>query len=151
MTPKHHNLYITLTSIILLALIISLSLYLISNDSNSNGGGDVFVYEVVDGDTFKMSDGTKVRLLCVDTPERGEEGYDRATKFLESIILYREVRLEKGETLDEVDKYSRDLRFVYVNTPNGEVFVNAEIVRLGFGDLFPYEDVEGECAITLGQ
>ena len=69
--------------------------------------------------------------------------------FLESLVLWREIRLEKAKTLDDIDKYGRELRFVYINTSQGEVFVNEEIVRLGFGEFYDYKDEEGECGGKL--
>lgn len=146
MIPKHHKLYVIFTSIILLCLLVGISLFLVADYNGQNGEGEVFVVKIIDGDTLELSDGTKVRLLCVNTPEQGEEGYERAKKFLEALTLYKKLRLEKGETLDEVDKYSRNLRFVYVTLNDKEIFINKEIVRLGFGDFYDYMDEEGECS-----
>ena len=114
------------------------------------GEGDEFVIDVIDGDTFKMNTGGSIRLLCVDTPEQDEEGYERATQFLESLILYKEVRLESGETLNKTDKYGRTLAFVYVDNLGKDVFVNKIIVDAGFSDVYAYGDEEGECRGKVG-
>jgi endonuclease YncB( thermonuclease family) len=152
MNPSLKRAYIMFVAVLVIIVALSFGIYLISIYEHDGKLGDgPYVLEVLDGDTFKMSDGSIIRLLCVDTPEKGEEDYHRASKFLESLVLYRDVRLEKPETLDEVDKYNRDLRFVYVDTPAGEVFVNEEIIRLGFGDMYTYQDSEGECVRTLGR
>ena len=89
--------------------------------------------EIIDGDTFRTVDGEIVRLLCVDTPEKGEEGYDEATTFLGSRLFYSDITLEGNET----DKYGRSLRWVYVDD---DVLVNKEIIDLGYGTLFEYEN-----------
>lgn len=114
------------------------------------GEGEEFVIDVIDGDSFKMNTGDNIRLLCVDTPEQDEEGYERAMKFLESLILYKEVRLEQAETLNRTDRYGRTLAFVYVNNLGKEVFVNELIVTAGFSDVYTYGDEEGECMGKVG-
>ncbi len=114
------------------------------------GEGEEFVIDVIDGDTFKMNTGDSIRLLCVDTPEQDEKGYERAMKFLESLILYKEVRLEQGETLNATDRYGRQLVFVYVDILGKEVFVNKMIVAAGFSDVYAYGDEEGECLGRVG-
>lgn len=141
---------IFLIAVISAFLLVGLGLWLITNVNKDKSDADVFVLNVIDGDTFRMSTGEKVRLLCVNTAEIGTVGADRATKFLESLVLNKEVRLVEGETLDKIDKYKRDLRFVYVVNGDKEVFVNKEIVDLGFSDLYEYKDEEGECGEKLG-
>jgi len=148
--PKKDKLILIITSIFALLLIV-LAIYLIYyieiNKELNKAQAEVFVSEVIDGDTFKMSEGTIIRLLCVDTPEQEDpQDYERATKFLESLILYQEVRLEQAQTMNKTDKYNRELRFVYIQTPTGEVLINKEIVRLGFGVVYEWGDVSGECA-----
>ena len=44
------------------------------------------VASVIDGDTFDCTDGTRVRLLQIDTLERGECGADWATAALANIF-----------------------------------------------------------------
>lgn len=103
------------------------------------------VVRIIDGDTFEyynedLNKILKVRLLCVDTPERGKDGYEEATAYLRSLILYREVTLVSSKT--DKDKYGRLLRYVYVNQ-NGEIlFVNRLILGNGYGELMiiPPED-----------
>lgn len=76
------------------------------------------VVRIIDGDTFEyynedLNKIVKVRLLCVDTPEKGKDGYDEAKAYLRSLILYREVTLASSTT--NKDRYGRLLRYVYVN------------------------------------
>jgi len=142
MKSKNRYLIMSLVLIILI-LIISGSLYLVSNYEKTSP--NLFVESIIDGDTFEMSDGMIIRLLCVDTPEKKEEGYDDATRFLAGLILGKEVRLVEPETMSKTDKYNRSLMFVYVNSPEKEIFVNKEILDFGFGKYYPYEDVEKEC------
>ncbi|MEK6822587.1 MAG: thermonuclease family protein [Nanoarchaeota archaeon] len=81
---------------------------------------------VIDGDTVRLADGTKVRLIGVDTPEKDEYGYRNATQSTIALINGTAVRLTKD--VSETDKFGRLLRFVYA----GDVFVNEELVRQGW-------------------
>jgi micrococcal nuclease len=103
------------------------------------------VMRVVDGDTFDYYNADtnkmiRVRLLCVNTPEKGKTGYDEATTYLRSLIIYKEITLKSSVT--DKDKYGRLLRYVYVND-NGEIeFINKLVLDGGYGDLMviPPED-----------
>ena len=150
MKDKTKTTLIVILSVMLLIVLVSFAVYLIYTIEVEKGEGEEFVREVIDGDTFKMNTGDSIRLLCVNTPEQDEEGYERATKFLESLVLYKEVRLEQGETLNKTDKYERTLAFVYVNNLGKEVFVNKLIIDAGFSDVYTYGDEEGECEGIFG-
>jgi len=141
---------IVIISFIVIVSLVSFALYLIYTVEVEKGEGDVFVIEVIDGDTFRMNNREIIRLLCVNTPEQGEEGYEGATKFLESLVLYKAVKLEFGKTLNQTDKYDRTLSFVYVNNLGKEIFVNKLIIEAGFSDVYDYGDVEGECSGVVG-
>ncbi len=149
MKDKTKTTLIVILSVMLLIVIIGFALYLIYTIEVEKGEGEEFVREVIDGDTFKMNTGDSIRLLCVNTPEQDEEGYERATKFLESLVLYKEVRLEQAETLNKTDKYDRTLAFVYVNNLGKQVFVNKLIIDAGFSDVYTYGDEEGECDLKM--
>ena len=141
------RIYISIAVCIFIFIFIGLAIYLIAQyESRGFDENVVFVYEIIDGDTFKMSDGEVVRLLCVDTPEVSEEGYDEAVSFLESLILDKIIILEPGELSDDVDKYNRSLRWAYVNISENEILVNKEIIRLGFGEVL--ELIDGECDLV---
>jgi len=135
---------LTILSIIIFIALIILAIYVISlREYNEYSDEGVYVSKVIDGDTFKMSDDTTIRLLCVDAPERGENGYSEAKDFLANMILEKEVRLEKD--ISEEDEYGRLLRYVYVNISNIEIFVNQQIVQEGYGKIFRYGDDTSKC------
>jgi micrococcal nuclease len=88
------------------------------------------VASVHDGDTISLADGTRVRLLQIDTPELGSgECYSRASrKVLASLLpIGARVTLEVDPRLDKVDRYGRLLRYVH----RGPLNANVLMVRTG--------------------
>ncbi len=71
------------------------------------------VVDVVDGDTLETSDGSTVRLIGIDTPERGQCGYAEAGATLRFLTLGKAVSLVPGAR-DDTDRYGRLLRYVEV-------------------------------------
>lgn len=98
----------------------------------------VRVTEVIDGDTFKIDSGEKVRLVGVDTPELhhpkkpvqcfGKEAMAKTKKLIEG----KTVRLEKD--VSETDMYGRLLRLVYLSNDSNQpvLFLNNYLVEEGF-------------------
>jgi endonuclease YncB( thermonuclease family) len=72
------------------------------------------VASVIDGDTIELVGGAGVRLIGIDTPERGECGFGEASATLRSLIAGRPVRLVPGAR-DDRDRYGRLLRYVEVD------------------------------------
>ncbi|MEK6940395.1 MAG: thermonuclease family protein [Nanoarchaeota archaeon] len=87
------------------------------------------VTEVIDGDTFKLSTGERVRLLCINTPENGEPYFKEAKDFLENSISGKIVRLEVDKT--NLDDYRRLLRYVYVD----DILINEVITKEGLAEV----------------
>ncbi len=81
------------------------------------------VTAIVDGDTFVIETGEQVRLLCVNSPEKKERGYNESREYLSRLILNKEVKLIKDQS--EKDQYNRLLRYVYLE----DQFVNAQLVK----------------------
>ncbi|MBI1863287.1 thermonuclease family protein [Candidatus Microgenomates bacterium] len=94
------------------------------------------VTKVIDGDTIEIENGERIRYIGIDTPEThhptkpvqcyGQIAADKNKELVEG----KQVRLEKD--VSERDRYGRLLRFVYVQTPQGELFVNDYLVREGY-------------------
>lgn len=86
------------------------------------------VTRIVDGDTFYCRDGTRVRLLGVDSPERGQGPVARkATAALQRLLPSgRAVRLESDVSLR--DRYGRRLAWVW----SGDTLVNELMVAEGW-------------------
>jgi micrococcal nuclease len=89
---------------------------------------ECLVGRVVDGDTFYCRDGRKVRLLGIDSPERGQGAAGRlARRALERLMpVDRLVRLESDVTA--TDRYGRVLAYVWI----GATLVNEVMVRDGW-------------------
>jgi len=91
----------------------------------------VTVSRIIDGDTIEvMYQGKveKVRLLRIDTPERGERGFYEAKEALSDLIGRRAITLE-FETPGELqrDRYGRLLCYVFLEGVN----INVEMVKRG--------------------
>ena len=97
---------------------------------------------IVDGDTIEIENGERIRLICIDTPEKGEEGYKEAKEYLESLILNKNVKLKKD--ISERDKYNRLLRYVYLEDGT---FVNEIIVKEGYAEAYWYNPDTTLCPI----
>lgn len=91
------------------------------------------VTRVIDGDTIVIEGGYHVRYIGIDTPEREQPYYEEAKQYNEELVDGKTVRLEKDVT--NKDRFDRLLRYVYV----GSVFVNAELVRQGYAQVYPKE------------
>ncbi|MFB6246319.1 MAG: thermonuclease family protein [Candidatus Pacearchaeota archaeon] len=90
----------------------------------------VNVTRVIDGDTIELNGSKDVRLLGVDTPERGEKFYDEASRFLENRIEGKKVTLEFGP--EKKGSYGRILAYVKFKGEN----INLDLVREGYAN--PY-------------
>jgi len=83
------------------------------------------VGRIIDGDTFDLADGQRVRLIGIDAPEIGNECSAEATQALGSLISGQIVYLEMD--VSDTDSYGRLLRYVFVN----DILVNYELVCQG--------------------
>lgn len=83
------------------------------------------VTKVWDGDTFDLQNGTRVRLLDVDSPETGLCGYDEAKQRLEELVLDRFVIVKELQP----EEFNRDNGLVY----QGGQLINEIMIREGWG------------------
>ncbi len=91
------------------------------------------VYKIVDGDTVVLKGGKTIRYLNIDTPEIGRPYADEATTLNRKFVKFKNVRLELD--VEERDVYGRLLAYVYVETEQGWVMVNLELVLAGLARL----------------
>lgn len=105
------------------------------------------VAEVTDGDTVRLENGTRVRLVQIDAPEAEGECYGlQATRALEALLpTGTQVRVETDPALDSVDRFGRLLAYVYKDGRN----VNLEMVRRGAAAPYFYRGERGRYAGRL--
>jgi micrococcal nuclease len=139
---KSKNIFsLVLGLFIILASILGFNF---SNQENLNFQ-EVFLEEIVDGDTIKVKDikGNifKVRYLGIDTPE--PEGLDYETCFYSQaeeknreLISNEDILLEFDR--DKYDRFGRTLAYVYTldNKKEKETFVNLELLKGGYARFF---------------
>jgi micrococcal nuclease len=111
------------------ALLVSI-VYFVQNPTKPESNAIEKVFRVIDGDTFELTNGQRVRLLGIDAPEKGQYYYQEASNRLEQLVKGKEVFLEKD--ISNRDKYGRLLRYVYV----GSLFVNLEMIKEGYAQAF---------------
>ena len=93
------------------------------------------VSRVIDGDTFEIQGGIKVRLIGIDTPEMKNKNKTidcfaaEAKKKMESLVFGKEVVLVKD--ISETDKSGRLLRYVYL----GDEMVNDTLIKEGYAKI----------------
>lgn len=102
------------------------------------GGTTATLDDVTDGDTIRLTDGSRVRLIGIDTPEVSGP-YTKAECFGREASDFLERLLQPGDEVrlafdrEHQDRYGRLLAYVY-RVSDG-MFVNAEILRRGFARL----------------
>ncbi|BAW31110.1 MAG TPA: thermonuclease family protein [Methanothermobacter sp.] len=102
-----------------------------SNNSSQNiYEASGYCYHVVDGDTIDVEGIGRIRFVGVNTPERGQPGYQEAKDFVEEMCLGKTVYLDIDDA-KKYDKYGRILAIVYVNGIN----LNAELLKRGYAEI----------------
>ncbi len=97
--------------------------------------------KVSDGDTITVEGVGKVRLVGVNTPEKGVAGADASAYFVKKLCLNREVSLDIDDS-KHTDKYGRTLAVVIVDGKNlNEMLLKeglAEIMYMPPSEFYPY-------------
>lgn len=99
------------------------------------------VGRIIDGDTVIVNNNS-VRLLGINSPEKGEKYYNEAKNFTQNLILNKTVKIEYGK--DKYDLYGRKLGFIFLGKKN----TNIEIVRNGFANIYLLDDKLHEEELT---
>jgi len=97
-------------------------------------GEQMRVVRVIDGDTFVIKTGDRVRLIGLDAPEVGSCGSDKATKRLSDMVLNKVIKIDR----ETRDSWGRRLGVVMV----GGVDVNLEMVRSGWARYDSFSDIK---------
>jgi micrococcal nuclease len=99
------------------------------------------VVHIADGDTLDVVDSNdikhRIRLIGADTPETvkpntPEQPFGReASNFTKQMIARNGNRVRVAFDGDQVDRYGRNLAMIYVQTPQGEMWLNELLIREG--------------------
>lgn len=114
----HISFILYLLSFILLPLSLLGNVFFIKQNYDRT-----IVTKVIDGDSFELSDGRRIRLLSVDAPEKDRCFYSESRDHLETLLYGKSVKLKDIV----IDDYGRQLANVYVD---GKL-VNLEILNSG--------------------
>lgn len=112
-----------------------------SYDTNADGARQVTTFSnvgiqtatvkrVIDGDTFEIFGGERVRVLGIDACERGTRGWFTGRNFARAQLENHPVKLLREPGVD-TDKYGRSLR--YVQLPRGTDFGELAVKRRDIG------------------
>lgn len=93
---------------------------------------DIVLAKVVDGDTIISSSGETFRLVNINSPEKGNPGYN-----LSSIYLSQYINTTLHVAIIDKDKYNRTLIRAY-----SEEYINLEIVKKGLASKFLVQEEE---------
>jgi len=125
MTKK--NYIFLLISLIILLFIINYP-FLDSTLTNLLDEKETIIIErVIDGDTVVVNN-KSIRLLGINSPERGELYYKEAKEFLEDLVLNKSLTIE----ITGQDQYYRDLAYLFDGNKN----INLELVQKGFANVY---------------
>lgn len=108
----------------------------VTNFLTTGNTGTAHIQRVIDGDTVVTNSNEHIRLLGINTPEKGEFMYDGAKGFLESLVLNETVTLEFVK--NKYDKYNRTLAYVFLEGDN----VNVKMVENGYANYYFYDGLD---------
>jgi micrococcal nuclease len=93
---------------------------------------------VHDGDTLFLTDGRKVRLLGINTPEIGDnaECYGEESTAIARNLLPEGSAVSVLGDIEPLDQYDRSLLFIYGADGTN---INIELLRLGAAEVEMYE------------
>ncbi len=139
-SKRRWRLWTTLLVVLVASVIVSYRL--VEQIGPERTPGDRFVVKrVIDGDTVELMGGDRLRLLGIDTPERGEPFHDEAMNYLKAMVLGKPLRIDYGR--NRRDRYGRLLGYLYVDDT---LFVNGAIIDSGLAYVYLFKDNEGETA-----
>jgi len=125
--------------LLIFVLLTSLSLNLLQTYLRTE---NYRVIRVVDGDSFDLKDGRRIRLLSLDAPEKNRCLYLESRERLKSLVLNKKVRLKDVVT----DDYGRNLANVFVGPPAGgfvnKIMLEEGLARFSYVKSPYYEDLK---------
>ncbi len=136
---------------LLLSILMMLSFNLMLNASDLE---ICKVTRIIDGDTIEViyrGDKEKVRLYGIDTPERGEPGYNEATEFTKNYLLNKYIHLSFPDK-NKRDHFGRLLAYVIINggTLFNKILIEEHLAKLYKSTTFE-ELTQAEIELDISQ
>ena len=133
------------TVIIILLLFTTFLMHIINENSvvgqtysistNFEIDASMLVYKVVDGDTVDGFPLGRIRLADINTPERGEPGYNEAKQTLMELVLNKKVYLDVDDVA-VIDQYNRIVAIVYVRHNSTHLLnINKWLLQNGYAEI----------------
>ena len=148
---KNKRLLFIIIIIIIVLIIISFSIYVLykANYTQVNKKQDNIEFEgvvnhIVDGDTLDIND-NRIRLALVNTPERGQEGYMKAKKLVQSLCLNKKGEVDIDDGQRRGDRYGREVGVVYcdgINLNKALMENNLAIIYSKYCDISEFSNEE---------
>ncbi|MCP4684053.1 MAG: hypothetical protein GY867_01270 [bacterium] len=127
---------VSVALVLLIALLIVV-LRLVEEVGQERRPSDRFVVaRIIDGDTIELEGGDRLRLLAIDTPERGERFYDEASAMLERLALGKTARIEFAGR--RRDGYGRLLGYLFIDS----LYINRAVIDSGLGYVYLFKDTD---------
>lgn len=86
------------------------------------------VLRIIDGDTFELLSGEKVRLIGINAPEMNDKYGDKSKEYLVNLIQTKDVILKNDSVTKDKDIYGRLLRYVYLDDED----INKKMILDGY-------------------
>lgn len=128
-------------------LVALLALVVFAFATRGSSKKNAVVARVIDGDTIELVGGTRVRLVQIDTPEKGDECFGNEASALTQRLIPAgtHVRIDQDPKLDQVDRFGRKLAYVW----KGDEDVNVTLAREGAAGVWFYGGRRGRYAGEL--
>ena len=95
-------------------------------------GQDVKVIRIIDGDTFEIENGDKVRMIGIDAPELKDNAGLESKNHLKLLIENKYVSLIEDKKNKNKDFFGRLLRYVYIDNTD----VNLKMIEDGYANVY---------------
>lgn len=103
------------------------------SDVDSSGisfASEQIIEQIIDGDTFVISDGSQIRLIGVDAPEEGQPFYQQSVALGEALLQGTEVTLNLDR--EPRDRYGGLLAYVFIDS----LLYNETLIDSGLGSVY---------------
>jgi endonuclease YncB( thermonuclease family) len=120
----------------------------VSISGGSIASAAITITKVYDGDTITLSNGEKVRLLQIDTPELSPTecyGKEARSSLVSLLNAPGQLSLKTDPKLDKVDRYGRLLRYVFIGKTN----INLKLVEIGAAAPYFYKGDKGRYSTQI--